>query len=1482
MADASTPAPSITLDPNLIWEVATEFIGCGYSLYGAPPLIRPGYPERFLDDLKGRNRNWTYLEKHFRGAWDGRHYTNCCMFVEAVLIGSALRSPQADRLDWGKVRHDWANIVVSDKHPGGKAAHAAELVRMCSSLKAYEDAGLARMAGVDEEPSDWCVCQGFRNDSGAGHTFIIMAYEGGQCLTLEANLFDHKQSNIGYVGHRDRSMKKPILLADRPPAKAVWRASAPTWEQIKKSYPPNRLRFARLNVGPSERPSLPFDRREEAFAPTRYFFLNEAKTVGGYYPLGAFQNIHGGVHLSADDERAREGVRCLAPGYVVALRQTQAMPADPHDTATKAAKSAADARELSGNHNGFVLVRHQVATIPRGAEPKETFTFYSLYMHLAPPRWGDARDPYARVPWVRTIGQCHGAVVDVTPKSPTFLKHRYLDAAPPSYGPVASGEFGVYLPDALSPGGRFKTPPVDGVVATAVLRPPDEDIKQAHDALVEEHGRVVTFTAPLVPVDAGEVLGVVAPDSALSGGFLHWEVLGPAGADHGLKAFVEFAEKALAPHGAGLFQFFEEKTPDNYLDPEKDGPGGDLHKVLERLQPDLPGGRDVATLLRDEYDLLDDLRPLMRDPLPVPFATGADAKPSPDRLAYPITLKISPFKVGAQSAMPPGDYKLHLTFEPGRLTTTIACTGGDETLHVMVPADTQTLRITPEGFRLRADTTRPSIELEARHFRRLIGARWRNVVLTHVNEWSRDVLAATLKARVKLHHGVGVSETPRGGELRAGDDPRREQTDREMDAFADALAWWNHREKPVTGSRDTPLFGGGAGALPAATDLEHVHPVTFAWALDLLLRHKKIEFVTPPRATPEASRETAYVGWVPATREPLRRRVGEVVTAVALSRGEANPDAVVTIKVKVGARSILMDPVGYRDGAASAAVTLELWGRASVGAEPSAPDAGVLGANVVEVARPQIGPLVAAPVRNKRGGYEWILPVQRHCPVAPLHGWVLLKTCKLRRGEPEPIGEAGYELFERGIPMCARAEPEVTDARGFQVEGGYYVRGPKKRGTHFEGSQLTYEQFCKAAPGAKPPAKIAQKLVEALEAFRKKRNVSGLVLAALDPAGLGVTVRIEKASARAKAREVAQALGVFESVADQGNDGVRVTVAAPPVVEDAHPGRLVVAFDPRSALAEVRAKLDPAPDEVVYVRFGAFFANGGLLCDRQYRESADPKSPVGDVTWARDLGADDRLDAWASTFSETVSRPGFGEPTCRYVGTNVSLSVPLLGGDAQFWGTTKPAFKVDGADRGGATRGGNALQVNLPMTTAAGLWNKTVAAVAVVRKNDVKFRDQPEHLADSAALSFSTVPSLSLVAKRAPDGDGEAVVLEVRANAMFGRGLRFTLASPGAAESGLKAIGKKLAAAHPPRHGGDDASDRFADFYVLRVAHSDLLRAMNPADEERTFEFKVEMQKPEGGVAPATVSVNVARHRAPTPPRAPIASPVGPTEPPVR
>ncbi|MFO0607160.1 MAG: hypothetical protein U0324_28620 [Polyangiales bacterium] len=1436
----TTPPPYIQLDERHLWEVASEFRGCGYS-----QKERPGYPESFLDALKARS--WTYLQSKLRERWRSSHQTNCCMFAETVIVGAAMKSAQAHLLDWRLARHNWANVAATGQK------ETADLVRMWAPLQAYVDAGVATMAAPDEEPGDWCVCQSFRSHAGGGHTFLIVKRgAGGQCLTLEANVYTLKNREAGYVGHRAREINEVMKLAGQLPTD--WEKVAPTWEEIKASNARDKglgVRFARLHVtARPTRPALPFDRPKSPPNPTRYFFLNEAKTRGGYYPVGAFQNLHGGVHLSAAQAEAHRGVRCLAPGYIVALRFAQAMPDDPHRTAPRAAAADAAARELSGNHHGFVLVRHQARTVVPKGEASETFTFYTLSMHLAPPRWDRPGELYREVSWVRRLGCTRGSVANVDPQSPGFRKRPHLVAAPAGWGPVEGGAFAVYRSDRLEPEAQpFQAARRDGVAASAVLLPPDEDLKQAHDALVEEHGRVVTFTAPYLPVSAGELLGAVAPASGLDEGFLHWEALGPKGDAHGLKALMRFAERALGADG--LFQYFSEKTADNYLDPDQEG---DLDKVLALLPP-LPAGHEASAVLPPEYDLDRELVPLLKRASPLPFASEGATPPARQELVYPLALKLTPFKpTGQPPALPRGAYRLRVEFLPSHRVETVDYAGGDATVRVMVPADTESLRITPEGFRLLRGTGERALSVDVRHLREVTRARWRNVVLDHVNEWDPRVLATTLKARLGLGQGVGTSASDgRRGASRPN--PAPHQTAQEMDAFADAAAWWNHREKPVTGEHDTPLFGGGPGALPPATDLEQVHPVTLAWVLDLLVRHRKIELVTPPWESTAPLRRTAWAGWAPVTREPARRRVGEGLWAVALSRGVTAVDAMVTLQVSIDGKAPLaiQEKTAYQDGVAAEPVSLQLWGRASIVTEPAAEAS--LGANAVVVERPVLAAEQQPPVLDrKRNVRRWGLRVERNVPVGTLDGWVLIKTRKLPRSAAAPEGDQGFEPFKQGIPIVARAEGERPDARGFVVEGGYYVRGPAKRGTCFEGSHFTYGEFCAASPNPKKPEKVAVALVAGLERLRGAVG-KALTLTALAPSGLEVTAHVAQAASRTKLKACAESLGAFTAVAEEGTRGVRVAVAAP-AGEPEYPGWLTTEFDLRPALAAVREALAPAPDEVVYVRCGVMFANGGSLRDRAYRS----EPPLGDVTWAASLAPADRLEAWAGEVVETVSRPGFGRVSCGYVGRDVSLSVPLHGGDGAFWREANPAFVIAGKPYGAVSKDARALQANLSMEVAHGLWRAHASAHAAVRKNDVKFHGRVEHVADSEAVSFSTAPSLRLTARPTPGERGEGVAVVVEARALFGRALKYTVRADGASPQRLDQLARKLAAARATRPGGD-GDDRFVDRYETRLAHAELRRALPDGAGSATFELRVELLHPEGDVGPAAASVDVAPPR---------------------
>ncbi|MFT7581385.1 MAG: N-acetyl-anhydromuramyl-L-alanine amidase AmpD, partial [Myxococcota bacterium] len=92
------------------------------------------------------------------------------------------------------------------------------------------------------------------------------------------------------------------------------------------------------------------------------YFERSENSTSGWYPIGANQTWHGGIHLGAD---CGTPVRAMFDGTLVAARFSN--------------------QPTKLGHNNFMLLRHSVP-IPgksKKAKPKE-FIFYSLYMHLLP------------------------------------------------------------------------------------------------------------------------------------------------------------------------------------------------------------------------------------------------------------------------------------------------------------------------------------------------------------------------------------------------------------------------------------------------------------------------------------------------------------------------------------------------------------------------------------------------------------------------------------------------------------------------------------------------------------------------------------------------------------------------------------------------------------------------------------------------------------------------------------------------------------------------------------------------------------------------------------------------------------------------------------------------------------------------------------------------------------------------------------------
>ncbi len=96
-------------------------------------------------------------------------------------------------------------------------------------------------------------------------------------------------------------------------------------------------------------------------AAERYYRNTETARKGGTYPVGRYQNWHGGVHFFVEPGTE---VQAMFSGTLVLA----------HFSADPTARGS----------NNFVVLRHEVPMPTRPEEDEKSLRFYSLYMHLAP------------------------------------------------------------------------------------------------------------------------------------------------------------------------------------------------------------------------------------------------------------------------------------------------------------------------------------------------------------------------------------------------------------------------------------------------------------------------------------------------------------------------------------------------------------------------------------------------------------------------------------------------------------------------------------------------------------------------------------------------------------------------------------------------------------------------------------------------------------------------------------------------------------------------------------------------------------------------------------------------------------------------------------------------------------------------------------------------------------------------------------------
>jgi len=201
--------------------------------------------------------------------------------------------------------------------------------------------------------------------------WIPLPVLGGSCfppMNAEGEVITRMLANstefVGFLGHYHCSANK----WDPGPAF--------DWMKVLAGVHGERNSFPVLMAGGKNLPDLMGQGLTDEL--NRFYDNIEGDETGGWYPIGANQTWHSGVHLHIDEGTP---VYAMSKGTIVAIRNVNRV----------------DLGDAS-----FVLIRHEMAeeaVVVEGEEAEPKYWF-SLYMHLHKLR---GADELTTVPWVNTL-----------------------------------------------------------------------------------------------------------------------------------------------------------------------------------------------------------------------------------------------------------------------------------------------------------------------------------------------------------------------------------------------------------------------------------------------------------------------------------------------------------------------------------------------------------------------------------------------------------------------------------------------------------------------------------------------------------------------------------------------------------------------------------------------------------------------------------------------------------------------------------------------------------------------------------------------------------------------------------------------------------------------------------------------------------------------------------------------------------------------
>ncbi len=954
---------------------------------------------------------------------------------------------------------------------------------------------------------------------------------------------------------------------------------------------------------------FPFQARNEPISnPVSVYYNNETHD-GGSFVAGATYNVHGGIHLSPAGPRAP--VKAMAPGVIVAARLA---PAD----------ADAETLRFTGNHNGFVLLKHMIQEKDaQGRDKNAPFPIYSLYMHLAYPTWsGDRTEPYADVPWVRRLLQAqNGVIVDLRSAEATFgeilwVKTKTVDKNTTTCSVYKAGSMDAMafpLVEQGRPNGVFKTPP--------------DELRRGYEGVKD--GKIITFHLPYLFVAQGEILGHIAPvtNPRSPSPFLHWEIFSPAGPDSGLRKLL-----ALEPGIKARIKDVVDTSEDNFLD-ETDFKN--LLKPLAQQERDL-----IQAILNEHGETYGQKLYEKRARHQETFSATktVDVAGPSDDLFYVVDLDVR--RKSEHCAVEPGTYNLDLEFIaeddtvlPYRSSVPVVFGSEDnKTVHVPVPAAAAKLVVSSANLFIdgvvppQAASGANPVADDLRLLREdLLDYRWRNVLLEHVTEWSQAGLTKLFR-----DHANAVRPFTLQNVL--------------------PITWWARTsgqfgELPVLGD-GTSIFS--KGILPQDGKIHNLHPVTALWLLHALLDHGRITFAAEPTRFEGLQDPTVmYRGWTAVTG-----KVGDPLFALAI-RKDFNSKDTALFTAKGPDEELTLGTAQYGNGVAKLAATAGFWGKwelkvpSKAPAQRSAHDnvaqwwndltGGSAGPTTIEVAPPKLANVDMPERVPNSASYTLRLQFADNCPRV-MHGLVFFK-CARAAGQPGQQPAEGpapaadsFVLCPKALVVAAAKVPVEVNGIKYETSGGYrFLTGlDGKRASPLASPHISLK-FYQDAWKRKEAFKLSLELVRRVERLLclwDRRSVAFvtrrlLVPTALTRDGLSLTLAPAFRWGSAGTDKAQAEASEFQALVEQARDMERhpwepikvaavdetkrqLTIAVEHTLPRPDTGDLVARFDPGPLVDDFVTAAGGQAGDRIFVSAGFYGPNGGEYAIAGYKyEAAD-------------------------------------------------------------------------------------------------------------------------------------------------------------------------------------------------------------------------------------------------------------------------------------